>query len=155
MGLNLSSVFDPSMGAGGSLMGDLYYFIALAVFLIFGGHYALLNGVKAGFDSLPLLSLGMNESLLETLVGMLQSSMTLMLKLAAPMLITVLVVDLALGLIGRAMPQFNVMQAGLSIRSIVGMLIVIFGLGMGLTQGVIQDAVVTGVDRVQQMWMSG
>ncbi|QOV91614.1 flagellar biosynthetic protein FliR [Humisphaera borealis] len=150
MGLNLSSVFDPSMGAGGSLMGDLYYFVALAVFLLFGGHHALLNGVKASFDHLPLLSLSMNPVLLDTLVGMFETSMILTLKLAAPMLITVLVVDLALGLIGRTMPQFNVMQAGLSIRSIVGLVLVI--LGLGLTSGVLEDAVIGSVQQVQRMW---
>lgn len=153
MGLNLSSVFDPSMGSGGSLMGDLYYFVALAVFLTFGGHHALLQGVKASFDQLPLLSLGMNPDLMETIVDMFHASMILTLKLAAPMLITVLVVDLALGLIGRAMPQFNVMQAGLSIRAVVGMVIVIIGLG--LTSGVIKDSVLGSVLQVQRMWSGG
>jgi flagellar biosynthetic protein FliR len=146
----MSAVFDPSMGSAGSVMGDLYYFMALAVFLAFGGHYAMLKGVKASFDMLPLLSLSVDRPLLDALVGMLTSATVLTLKLAAPMLITVLVVDLALGLIGRAMPQFNVMQAGLSVRSVVGLVIVI--LGLSLTSRVIEGAVLGGVERVHQMW---
>jgi len=152
MGLNLSSVFDPSMGGGGSLMGDLYYFVVLSVFLMFGGHHAVIGGIMASFEHLPLLSLSMNLTLLGTVVSMLQAAMVLTLKLAAPMLITVLVVDLALGLVGRAMPQFNVMQAGLSVRSIVGMIIVIVGLGMGTTEGVISQSLVGGFEQVRQIW---
>ncbi len=150
MGLNMSEVFDPSMGSGGSLMGDVYYFVALAVFLFVGGHRELLLGVKASFDHLPLLSLSVDRPLFEAVVGMLQSATILALRLAAPMLVTVLVVDLALGLVGRAMPQFNVMQAGLSVRSIVGMGIVI--LGLGLTTGVLKDQLGASYQQVRAVW---
>ncbi len=44
------------------------------------------------------------------------------------MLVTMLVVDLILGLIGKTMPQMNVMAIGLSLRSVLGMLVVIVGL---------------------------
>lgn len=150
MGLNMSEVFDPSMGSGGSLVGDVYYFIALAVFLTVGGHRELLMGVQASFRHLPLLSLSVDRPLFDSLVGMLQSATILALRLAAPMLVTVLVVDLALGLIGRAVPQFNVMQAGLSVRSIVGMGVVIFGLG--LTTSVVREQIAASMDQVRSIW---
>ena len=150
MGLNMSEVFDPSMGSGGSLIGDVYYFLALAVFLTIDGHHELLKGVKASFDHLPLLSLSVDRPLFDALVGMTHSATILALRLAAPMLVTVLVVDLSLGLIGRTIPQFNVMQAGLSVRSIVGMVVVIVSLG--LTTGVLKEQIGTTVHYVQSIW---
>src|SRR3954465_235907 len=74
MGLNMSEVFDPAMGGGGSIVGDLYYFLTLAVFLSVGGHHALLNAVHASFDKLPPLSLAVDRPLLELLVAMTQSA---------------------------------------------------------------------------------
>jgi hypothetical protein len=74
MGLNMSEMFDPSMGSGGSLISDVYYFVALAVFLTVGGHHELLKGVKASFDHLPLLSLHVDRPLFDALIGMLQSA---------------------------------------------------------------------------------
>ena len=150
MGLNLSEVFDPQFGSQGSLIGEMYFMLTLAVFLTLGGHRAMLRGVHESFEFLPLLSAGLTESLLDLLVGLLQGAAALAVKLAAPMLVTVLIVDLALGLIGRTMPQMNVMAAGLSLRSIVGTAVIL--LGLSLTTDVIADAVMDSMKTAQAAW---
>jgi len=128
MGFNLGQVFDPQYGSQGSVIGDMYYMVTLVVFLTLHGHHAMLRGVAASFESLPLLSVGLSKSLLDTLVGLFQGAAILAIQLASPMLVTMLVVDLVLGLIGRTVPQMNVMQAGLSMRAAFGMGVVIVGL---------------------------
>jgi len=129
LGLNISETFDPSFGQQGSLVGNLYFMLTLVIFLAINGHRAMLLGVRASFDSLPLLSAGVTPSVLNLLVGLLQSATQLALQLAAPVLVTLLATDLALGFIGKTMPQLNVMTAGLSIRALVGMLVLIVGIG--------------------------
>jgi flagellar biosynthetic protein FliR len=130
MGLNISEVLDPQYGGGGSLVGDLYFLLTLMVFLLVGGHRQMILGIWSSFNSLPLLSLGVDRPLLDTVVGLFQSCTTLAMQLAAPMLVTMLVVDLALGCIGKTMPQINVMTAGLSIRSILGMVVMLIGIAL-------------------------
>ncbi len=66
MGFNLSEVFDPQFGAQGSIVGEFYYMLTLVVFLAAGGHHALVQGVAASFDALPLLTVGVTPSLLIT-----------------------------------------------------------------------------------------
>ena len=83
-------------------------------------------------------------------IGLLQASTTLALRLAAPMLLTMLVTDLALGLIGRTMPQFNVMQAGMSLRTVLGMVVVIAALGF--TMPVIAEALKKSMDAASRAW---
>lgn len=150
MGLNMSEVFDPAMGGGGSIVGDLYYFLTLAVFLTVGGHHFLIDAVHASFDKLPPLSLAVDQPLLDLLVAMTQSAMAMAVRLAAPVLVTVMVTDLALGLVGRAIPQFNVMQAGLSVRALVGLAIVIAGLG--LTGSILGTSVGDSLNELRRMW---
>jgi len=130
MGLNISEVLDPQFGQAGSLVGDLYFMLAMVVFLspAVNGHHALVRGVRASFDAVPLMSAGMNANLLDVLVGLFQSSAALAIQLAAPMLMTMLIVDVALGCIGRAMPQMNVMAIGLSVRSLLGVAVLVAGL---------------------------
>jgi flagellar biosynthetic protein FliR len=130
MGLNLSEVFDPQFGAQGSLVGDLYFMLTLVVFLVIGGHHALLRGVKESFDALPVLTVGVNAQLVDLIVSMFQATTSLAIQVAAPTLVTMLVVDVALGFISKTVPQFNVMSAGLTIRSLVGMLLLIVGLSL-------------------------
>jgi flagellar biosynthetic protein FliR len=150
MGLNLGEVFDPAYGAQASIVGDLYFMLTLVTFLAVGGHRAMLQGVHASFEMLPLLSLGINESLLHMLTGLLETATILAVRLAAPMLITMLVVDLVLGLIGKTVPQMNVMAAGLSLRSGVGMLVIIVGLT--LSTRVMRDSVVQSMQTVWDGW---
>jgi flagellar biosynthetic protein FliR len=153
MGFNLSEVFDPQFGAQGSLVGDMYFMLTLVVFLTIGGHRAMLEGVHLSFKKLPLLSLGVNEHLFDTLVAFFNASMVLAIRLAAPMLVTMLVVDLTLGLVGKIMPQLNVMAMGLSLRSALGLVVVILGLAM--TSKAITEGLDDAMDRVRLAWVSG
>ena len=107
----------------------------------------MLQGVIASFKILPLLSLGVDESLVHLLAAMLMSATILAIQLAAPMLIATLVVDLVLGLIGKTMPQMNVMSLGLTLRTVVGIVIVF--IGMSLTVEVIHGAL---LDSMMKMW---
>ena len=150
MGLNLGEVFDPQFGSTGSIIGEMYYMITLAVFLGIGGHHAMLRGVHASFDVLPLLGAGLSAPLFDLVVGLFAGAAQLAIQLAAPMLVTIVVVDLALGLIGRTVPAMNVMSAGLSVRSVVGMIVIIVGLG--LSTDVIGDAVMDSMNTVYAAW---
>lgn len=132
MGLNMAEVMDPAMGGGGSIIGDLYYMMTLVVFLLVGGHRMMLQGVRESFDLLPLLSVGMNQSLFDLLARLLESATVLAMQLAAPVLVTMLVVDLVLGLIGRAVPQMNVMAMGLSLRAAAGLVVIIVSLTLAI-----------------------
>jgi flagellar biosynthetic protein FliR len=150
MGLNAGEVFDPMYGGAGNLVGDLYQMMSLAIFLAIDGHHAMIRGVRASFDALPLLSAGINQSILDILIGLFQSTAMLALQLAAPILVTMLVVDLALGVIGKTMPQLNVMSMGLTIRAMVGVLVLV--LGLSLTSDVIRHGLLDALDSVQQQW---
>jgi flagellar biosynthetic protein FliR len=150
MGLNLSETFDPQFGQQGSIIGNLYFMLTLVIFLSVNGHRALLQGVRDSFDTLPLLAAGISMPLLLLFVQLFQASTVLAFQLAAPVLVTLLVTDLALGFIGKTMPQLNIMSAGLSIRSLVGMIVVIVGLG--LTSSVIRQAVMQDMNVVMRAY---
>jgi flagellar biosynthetic protein FliR len=124
--------------------------MSLTIFLAIDGHHALLRGVRASFDALPLLSVGINQSILDVLIGVFQATALLALQLAAPILVTMLVVDLALGVIGKTMPQLNVMSMGLTIRAVIGVLVLV--LGLSLTSDVIRHGLLDALDTVQQQW---
>jgi flagellar biosynthetic protein FliR len=153
MGFNLSEVFDPSFGAQGSIVGELYFMLTLVVFLTIGGHQAMLLGMRESFDHLPLLSLGINTPLFDVIIDFFSTATVLAVRLAAPMLVTMLVVDLALGLIGKMMPQMNVMAMGLSLRSALGLIVLILGLAM--TNDAIGRGILSAMDEVRQAWVTG
>lgn len=150
MGLGIGSAFDPQFGGGGSIIGDLYFMLTLVIFLIIGGHRIFLRGVLGTFNSLPLLSLGMNQDLFDLMVGLLSGATSLALQLAAPMLVAMLLTDVVLGFVGKTMPQINVMTAGLSIRSLLGFVVLIVGVAM--TSEVIAGSIQNALETLERAW---
>jgi flagellar biosynthetic protein FliR len=143
MGLNLGQTLNPQYGGGGTVVGDLYFFLSLLIFLAIGGHMALVKGVFDSFSALPLLGVSSTKPLLDTITSVFQSATVLTLQLAAPMLVTMLLVDLVLGFVGKSVPQLNIMTAGVSVRALVGMIVLIVGIGM--TSSIIRSELFNGI----------
>jgi flagellar biosynthesis protein FliR len=150
MGFNLSEVFDPQFGSQSSLVGEMYFMLMLVVFLMVGGHHAMLYAVRGSFDAMPLLSVRADMGVLDIVVGLFHSATVLGLQLAAPMLVSMLIVDLALGFLSKTVPQLNVMTAGLTIRAMVGMLMLI--LGLITTNDVMQYELIGSLNDVMDIW---
>jgi flagellar biosynthetic protein FliR len=152
MGFNLGEVFDPQFGGQSSALGDLYFMFTLVVFLLIGGHRAMVRGVRASFDALPLFSVGINQDVLTLMLDLFRGATILAFKIAAPVLVTMIVVDLVLGLIGRTIPQMNVMSAALSIRAGVGMFVV--WVGLTSTGEVVGKAIEQSMEQVRIGWVT-
>jgi flagellar biosynthetic protein FliR len=150
MGFTLGENFDPQYGQGGSIVGDLYLMLTLIIFLAIRGHHAMIEGLAASFDSLPLLGAGIDNNLFDLFTGLLTAATVLAFKVAAPMLVTMLVVDVALGFIGKSVPQINVMNAGLTLRSGLGIAVLVVGLM--LTSEIMRDALFDSVSSITHAW---
>jgi flagellar biosynthesis protein FliR len=137
MGLNLGQTLNPQYGGSSSAIGDIYFYLALLVFLSMHGHLMLIKAVVDSFDALPLLSATLSRPLVNLLAGVLQSATTVAFQLAAPMIVTMLIVDLLLGFIGKTMPQLNIMSAGVSLRIVVGTVVLV--VGIGLTSSIMRE----------------
>jgi flagellar biosynthetic protein FliR len=154
MGFNLAETFDPQFGASSSLVGDLYYMLTLVVFLAMGGHRDMIQGLRDSFDHLPLLEAGVSQKLFGLIISLFTTSTMLALRLAAPVLVTMLIVDLTLGFLGKTMPQLNVLTAGLSIKTIVGLIVLLIGVTFHSTSEVIQTAFEDSLKTARLIWAS-
>jgi flagellar biosynthetic protein FliR len=151
MGLGLGQVFDPQSGQSGAVVGDVYYIFTLVVFLAAGGHRVFLAGVLESFHHLPPLTPTMDAGLLDVVSGLLASATELAMRLSGPMLVTMLAVDVVLGFLGKTMPQLNVITAGLSLRALVGMAVLV--LGLATASEVIRESVLDSLRQVGRLLM--
>jgi flagellar biosynthetic protein FliR len=152
MGINLGEVFDPQFGKQSSLVGDLYFMLTLVIFLLCNGHHNMLRGIAASFDKLPLLSVGMNFRVFDLIIALLGAATILAMQMAAPMLLTMLITDLALGFISKTMPQINVMTAGTSMKTAIGVGVLLVSLS--LTSDTIQQSLLTSLQSVGDAWVN-
>jgi len=119
-GMAFAQLADPSTGAHGDVLGILYVQLGAVVYLILGGHRALVAACLDTFETIPLLS---ERPLLHWGLELLPAALTLgvqtAVRIAAPVLLTLILVNVALGLVGRTFPQLNIAILGFSIKGII------------------------------------
>ncbi|MEM8875251.1 MAG: flagellar biosynthetic protein FliR [Planctomycetota bacterium] len=150
MGIGLGAVFDPSSDVGGSPVSDVYFLLTLFIFLGIDGHVMLVRGALDSFAVLPPLSVGVDADLLTIVIGMFTAATSLMIRIGAPLFVAMLACDVCLGFIGKTVPQLNLLAAGLSLRSLVGMMLLVFT--VGTTQGVIVEELTDALHKTYELY---
>lgn len=122
VGTGLAGVVDPTFGTPVPLAGTFLYLLALVAFLGADGHHLLLSVLVRSFQAVPpgaaALPGGAGRALVEQAGGMFVAG----LELAAPVVVPLFLVNLALGLVSRTVPQLNVLVVGLPLKSWLGVL---------------------------------
>lgn len=128
MGFAIANVISPENGATTPLTGQLLYIFQIMFFLGVDAHHMLLNGVMYSFTVVPLNSLAISfgaGNLAEFLTRLTGQMLLIGMQLAIPIVGCLFLVDIAIGLIARTVPQVNVFAIGLPLKIIVGFLLMI------------------------------
>jgi len=131
IGFSYSAIVDPQSGVRNNLIAALHGMIALLTFLSINGHHALIRALAASYESLPIGPGHVNASLVGTITQMFGVIFTLGAHLAAPVVVALVLVELALGLISRSAPALNLMAVGFPIRIVAGLVALAAGLRVG------------------------
>jgi flagellar biosynthetic protein FliR len=128
MGFDASSVFDPLAQIEVPLMGQLFNLIGMFAFLSIGGFQKLfLAGVYKSFKSLKAYDLVKGKGfLLNYFIGSLGSLFENALTIALPILGTLFIVSVCMGLLAKAAPQMNLLMLGFPIAIGVAFLLLFF-----------------------------
>ncbi|MHC4405761.1 MAG: flagellar biosynthetic protein FliR [Planctomycetota bacterium] len=128
-GLMLADVFDPSAGISVPMFSRLLYLVTLAVFVCIGGHRVVMAGLLDTFQTIPPGSGAVPTSIADTFVLVLAQSFVLAIRAAAPVVTSLLVSTLVMGLISRTLPQLNVLAVGFGMNAMLGF--AVLGLSLG------------------------
>ncbi|MFA7329729.1 MAG: flagellar biosynthetic protein FliR [Candidatus Delongbacteria bacterium] len=116
MGFGVAAVFDPDSGAQENLVASLLRNGALLLFLLFGGHHLVLQALADSFRTLPPGSLSLSPDLLDEGIRLTGHLLELGLRLGAPALAALLLVEVGLGLVARTVPQMNIFIVGFPLK---------------------------------------
>jgi flagellar biosynthetic protein FliR len=123
MGLGLARVIDPQSKIDATPTALWLQFIALQVFLALDGHHLLVRGVLKSFEIVPPGRLQLTAANMGAFVGLVGGVFEIAVHIAAPVLGGLLIVDTAMGLLSRAIPQLNVFVMGFAIKIVAGFLL--------------------------------
>lgn len=122
MGFAMMNVLDPMTGTSESVTAQFLYQCTILIFLALNGHLFLLTGLAESFALVPPGGLFITPALATSVLKFSGEIFLLAIKISAPVLASLFLVDLALALVSRAAPQMNVIQIGFPLKIGVGFL---------------------------------
>lgn len=119
-GFSLGEIINPDFDSTASISGQSLFMLGMTMLLVFeplGGHLTMLRTLIQTFETLPVGEAFLSQSAVELVGGLVQQSLLLGLRVAAPLVITMSLVDLTLGFLGHSVPQVNLQAMGYGIRA--------------------------------------
>src|SRR5690625_510974 len=132
MGFAIANVIDPQTGAQSPLTGQYFYIIALLFLLSVDGHHLLIDGIYHSYQFIPLDAFisFQNEGMVHFIILVFNKMFLVAFQMAIPIVGCLFLVDVALGIIARTVPQLNVFVVGLPVKIFVSFVVIILFLSL-------------------------
>lgn len=134
LGLGQAQMFNPMMGSMGNAMEQFYVSMGTLVYLALNGHHFMIEGLVKSFQISKVATLSFNYESFAEMAIKAQGFFVLGIKIAAPILISMIVIQVGIALVSRAVPQINVLVTSASITSLLGFIIIFISLPLLVMQ---------------------
>jgi flagellar biosynthetic protein FliR len=108
MGLGVVQLLDPTSSRQIPLIGNFNVIVSSLIFLGMNAHLWVIRAVANSFDMIPPFGAGLSPALMDDVLHLSQGMFVVALKLSAPVMATILLINLLLAILGRTVPQLNV-----------------------------------------------
>jgi flagellar biosynthetic protein FliR len=127
MGLSMANMVDPNMGSV-PVISQLMIVMSTLIFVGFGGHAIMLGLISESFNSLPIGTSILNQNVYGRVLQW--SSMVFLgaVLMALPVMVSLLFINIGLGIVTRAAPSLNIFAVGFPAMTIAGFLILIISM---------------------------
>jgi flagellar biosynthesis protein FliR len=118
-GMQLAEIVDTSADGGTPVIARLLELVALAVFFSVNGHHQVLEAMLSSFRSVPPGAASWLETFPGAILEATCQSFEVGLRAAAPVTVAILLAVLLVALLGRTLPQLNILAVGFGLNSLV------------------------------------
>lgn len=135
MGFGAVHLFDPTTSQQTPMIAQFFTMLASLIFLSLNAHLFAMATIIHSYEAIPAFGAHLSSHLGEEILLLSQRMFTIGLKLSAPVLITILLINVLMALLGRAVPQVQVFVLSFPITIAGGLLVL--SLGMPFTVALI------------------
>ncbi len=121
IGLGFMQLVDPGSQVNLSVLGHFVNSLLLLLFLQADGHHLMLRTLAATYEVAPIGTAMPNLAAIGPVSGMLGLLTAIAIQLALPAVLVLLLIDVAMGIVGRVVPQLNVFLVAMPIKVMVGL----------------------------------
>jgi flagellar biosynthesis protein FliR len=115
-GFSMGAVYDQTLGGQGAVLERFYAAIAALLFFETDAHHLVIQALVQMFEVVPLGTFTLDRIKPELLAQIAASSFVLAVELVFPVLVALLLAEMALGVLAKVAPQFGIFQIGLQIK---------------------------------------
>lgn len=128
MGFSISSVIDRQNGFDVPVIGQFEYVMAIFIFLILNGHLFLIQALKMSYVAVPISGLKISAAAVNTFVHLTGMVFLTAVKIGAPVIVSLFLTDILLGIMSRMVPQLHVFFVGMPVKAGIGLLTIMASL---------------------------
>jgi flagellar biosynthesis protein FliR len=139
-GLALGDVFNPMLDSQVTVVSEVYFYVAMMVFLSVGGDHAIMRALLDSFKTVPLLSFQDTPAYTNLIIDLISLSFTIAIRMGGPTILALLLAFLTLGFISRTVPQLNILSIGFPIKIAIAIAI------MAMTMMSLEPVLLDGLD---------
>ncbi len=131
MGFSMINFADP-MGGGGQtgVIAYMFNMVAILLFFTFDGHLYMLKAFVDTYKYIPPGDIILDGPILGQVITLSNMLFTFAIKIIAPILVALFLVEVGLAMMSKVSPQMNIMEMGFPLKILIGFFFVslIFGL---------------------------
>ncbi len=125
VGHSLANLINPLTDVETTVLSNFYQAVAVLIFLQLEVHHWVLRGLVKSFTFCPPGTVVVTPAMAEEVWRAAGGMLIVAVQIAIPTLLATMLIDLALGLLGKASPQLPVLLVGMSLKSIVALLVLV------------------------------
>lgn len=123
IGFGMVNVMDPQTNSQVPIIGSFYNIMFILIFIAVNGHHFFIRILIHSYRLLPIgRGIAFNEDLISHITLIMTEIFIFAVKLGAPVLATILIANVLLGILARTMPQMNVFIVGMPLKIGVGLM---------------------------------
>jgi flagellar biosynthetic protein FliR len=120
-GFSMAALYDATFGSQGSLLERFYGAIAALLFFQTNAHHLVIQALGQLFSVVPLGSFTLDRIRPDILATIAAGSFAVALELVFPVLVALLLADVALAVLARVAPQFGIFTIGMQVKVVVAL----------------------------------
>jgi flagellar biosynthetic protein FliR len=115
-GFSMGSVYDATFGSQGAVLERFYSAIAALLFFQTDAHHLIIKTLVQLFNVVPLGAFTLERIRPDVLATIAAGSFVLAVQLVFPVLVALLLADIALAVLARVAPQFGIFSIGMQVK---------------------------------------
>ena len=128
MGLGVGNLIDPTLGVTTTDLSRILGDLAIIIFLVVGGHHAIIYAASGLVDSLPVGQFLITEDVVGNFIEHAARIFKTGLIISAPVMVALLLTNFVMALISRAVPTVNIFMVSFPLTIGIGLILVMLSL---------------------------